>query len=1069
MGSFETAYRQLNEAQKQAVDAIDGPVLVVAGPGTGKTQLLTTRIANILKKTDADPANILCLTFTNKAATNMRDRLVSLIGPASHNVVARTFHSFAAEVMNMYPDSFWNGARLLTAPDAVQLEIIRGILAKLPLNDPLALKFAGAYTAVNDVQRALQLVKEAGLTPDKLRAIIALNTAFINIIEPILVEILQAPLSSKKLSTLQRAIEHLPEQEAATPLISLSTVLKESLAEAIANDEGSGKTVFTSKWKTRWLQTVEGKKGMINERRRNDWWLSLADVYDSYRETLHHRGYYDYSDMLIEVITQLEQNPEMRADIQERFMYVLIDEFQDTNAAQLRLAHLVADHYAAAGKPNLMAVGDDDQSIFAFNGAELNNMLSFRRSYPDTKIIVLEDNYRSSQAILDAAKAIIEQADDRLVKREAAITKNLHAVRPPKESSTIEHVAYPTREHQLSAVTKRIQQTWNSTDGSVAVLARSHDSLKQIAALLLKAKVPVRYEQQSNLLENEPVMQVTTIAEIVIAIQSGDEATVNAKLAELMRHPMWALTPKKLWKLALSNYSEPKWLDSLLDSDDEGLANIGGWLVWLAREASHAPLALMLEYIIGMREGSYLNSPLHDYFLKLQTVSNSYLETLSAIELLRVLSDEFAAGNTPTLGDFVGFIELNRDMQKIVTDESWFASDEKAVQLLTVHKAKGLEFDTVFVVDATEDIWKPRAGGRKPPANLPLQRNGDTYDDYVRLLYVAATRAKHSLIISSYYSDEQGRELLATPLISNIPLQIITKETADEPIIVLENALSWPRLETSNEKALLAGKLEKYALSATGLIHFLDVTGSSPQYFFERHILRLPAAKTANMAYGTAVHSALETAQRLVNSKQFNINTVLDRYDASLRDEHLPPAEFERFLPHGQAILKSLFKNNRLALVPGGLAEQSITNVRLGTARLSGKLDRIDTEDKKLLITDYKTGKPLSSFTTKDQSKAIKAWKHRTQLIFYTLLAQASDRYTTYDSFEGQIIYVEAEKTQDLLRSYIASAEELAQLTKLIDVVWQHIMKLDFPDISGYATNIHGIEKFCQDLLDGSI
>ena len=1069
MGSFKAAYAQLNDAQRQAVDAIDGPVLVVAGPGTGKTQLLTTRIANILQKTDADPANILCLTFTNKAATNMRDRLQSLIGPTAHNVMVRTFHSFAAEIMNMYPDSFWNGARLMTAPDAVQLEIIREILAKLPLDDPLALKFAGAYTAVSDVQRALQLAKEAGLTPEKLRAIIQLNQAFINIIEPQLVKLLQAPLKSKMLAELQATINKLPEQDITAPLISLSTVLKESLNEAVLEDEGTNKTTRTGKWKSRWLQTVEGKKAMWNERKRNDWWLAIADAYESYREVLHHRGYYDYADMLIEVITQLEQNPEMRADIQERFLYVLIDEFQDTNAAQLRLAHLVSDHYAAAGKPNLMAVGDDDQSIFAFNGAELNNTLAFRRSYPNTKIIVLEDNYRSTQAVLDAARAIIEQADDRLVKREATITKNLKAVRPPKEQGIIEHTAYPTREHQLTAVSQRIQQVWNDSEGSVAVLARSHDSLKRIAALLLKAKVPVRYEQQSNLLDNEAVQQATTIAEIAVAIQNGNEATANEKLAELLRHPMWKLTPKALWKLALANYSDPKWLDSLLDSDDEWLATIGSWLVWVAREASHAPLALIVEYILGLREGSYLKSPLHDYFLKLQSVSNNYLETLSAIQLLQALSSEFAAGSTPKLNDFVNFINLNRDMQKVVTDESWFMSGNKAVQLLTVHKAKGLEFDTVFIVDATEDMWKPRAGGRKPPANLPLQHNGDTYDDYVRLMYVATTRAKHTLIASSYYTDEMGRELLATPLIQAFTLTTINKETAEDPVVVLENALAWPRLETSNEKALLQSKLENYCLSATGLIHFLDVTSSSPQYFFERHILRLPAAKTANMAYGTAIHSALETAQRLVNSKQFNLDSVLDRYDATLRDEHLPPNEFKRFLPHGQARLRALFKNKDFVLTPGSLAEQSITNVRLGSALIGGKIDRIDLEDKQLRITDYKTGKPLVSFTTKDRSLAVKAWKHRIQLIFYTLLAQSSDRFTKYKTLESQIIYVEAENAGDMLRTYTPSDEELAATRKLIEAVWKRIMKLDFPDISRYSLDQQGIEDFCQDLISDGL
>ncbi|MGC1176681.1 MAG: ATP-dependent helicase, partial [Candidatus Saccharimonadales bacterium] len=401
---FQAEYTQLNTQQRQAVDAIDGPVLVVAGPGTGKTQLLSLRVANVLHKTDTDPVSILCLTFTNFAATNMRERLAKLVGPSAHSVMVRTFHSFAAEIMDMYPDYFWNGARLSIAPDAVQLQTIQTILSELPLDNPLALKFAGSYTALNDVQQALKLTKEAGLTPEKLRAMIAVNKAYIDTIESQLVDILSPTLSIKKLPELQAAIEALPDQnidDSVTPLTSLSTVIKESFAAASEADAVIGKATQTGAWKRRWLQTVNGQKGMFDEKRRNAWWQALAGVYETYRDRLHEQGYYDYSDMIVEVITQLERHPELLASVQERFLYVMIDEFQDTNAAQMRLAHLVATHYASEGKPNLMAVGDDDQSIFAFNGAELNNMLAFRRTYPTTKTIVLEENYRSTQAILD--------------------------------------------------------------------------------------------------------------------------------------------------------------------------------------------------------------------------------------------------------------------------------------------------------------------------------------------------------------------------------------------------------------------------------------------------------------------------------------------------------------------------------------------------------------------------------------------------------------------------------------------------------------------------------------------
>lgn len=1073
MGQFETEYRKLNKQQRAAVDVIEGPVMVIAGPGTGKTQLLGMRVANILTKTDTMASSILCLTFTNKAATNMRERLLSLVGPTSHNVMVKTFHGFAAEIMNLYPDYFWNGARLATVPEAVQLDIIQDILSDLPLDNPLALKFAGSFSALNDVLTALKLTKEAGLTPEKLRAVLNINLAYIDIIEPQLIKILEQPLSAKKLPALQAAIDKLPDQQlgqSATPLLSMSTLIKEGLAQALAQDEGSNKTINCGKWKKRWIQTVRDKKGMFDERKRNSWWLAVADVYGRYRNELQRRGYYDYADMIVEVISRLEQHPELLADVQERFLYVLVDEFQDTNAAQLRLAQLVADHESQEGRPNLMVVGDDDQSIFKFNGAELNNMRSFRRSYPDTCIVVLESNYRSSQAILNTATRIIEQAEFRLVNQEPDISKRLLAVLPPKQKGKIQHLAYFTRDHQLTEVAKAVKKS-HSQGSSIAVLGRSHASLRQMAAILLQLGVPVRYEQQNNILEHDAVIQVCLIAELVVAIQEGDESVVNACTRTLLQHPMWKLDSESLWRLALVNYSQPHWLDSMLRHQDRKLHAIGHWLLWLSSQARAAPLPLLLEYILGLRESEHLTSPIRGYFTANKEISSEYLQTLSAIQLLRALVSEFSPSSAVSLTDLVRLVKLNQANHKIIANESHFTSGERGVELLTVHKAKGLEFDTVWIIDAIEDEWQPRSGRRKAPANLPLQPYGDDYDDYVRLMYVAATRARHTLFVASYNTDQSGKELLATPLIRTIlpPTAVNTKDAADV-IQVLENSVRWPRLHSGNEAALLKDRLETYSLSVTGLLNFLDVTNGGPRYFFERNLLRLPEAKTPTMAYGTAMHAALETAQRLVNANRFVLGNVMNAYEKALIGEHMPPYEFERYLVHGQGILGRLFNDNLLELPKGSQAEYRLSNILLGGATINGILDRVDLQDKsRLFVVDYKTGKPLNSFDTKDRTKAIKAWKHRTQLIFYTLLARHAFALKDYGSFEGHMIYLEADQARDLIRTYVPSKEETSRLELLVNAVWHKIMKIEFPDVAAYTKNIQGIMKFEDDLITGTI
>lgn len=1072
MPAFENEFSKLNKAQREAVEATEGPVLVIAGPGTGKTQLLSMRVANILRATDADASNILCLTFTNKAAVNMRERLLSLIGPESNKVTVKTFHGFAAELMGGYPDYFWNGARLSTAPDAVQLETVQAILSKLPLSNPLSMRFAGQYTAVDDTLKALRLAKEAGLTPDKLRAIVQANTAYLDIIEPELVEILSQTLSVKKIESLQKAIDSLPEQgiEAnVAPLLSLSTVIKESLAAAIGEDEGTGKTKNTGKWKSRWIQTQNGQKGMFDERRRNGWWLAFCDVYAKYREELHTRGYYDYSDMLLEVIVQLEQSGDLLANVQERFQYVLIDEFQDSNAAQLRLAHLVADHHSAEGAPNLMAVGDDDQSIFGFNGAELNNMLFFDRNYESTKKVVLEENYRSSQAILDTAEGIIEQAEDRLVSRMPDLSKNLIARNPPSAEGEIKHLSYPTREHQLSSVARLIKERRGNSGDSIAVLARGHESLRMLSAILLNLDVPVRYEQQSNILEHEVVKQVVLLAEALAAIAEGNKNLANEKIAALVRHPMWQLDSQELWKLATENFHDPDWLESLRNSKDTEQKQLGEWLMWLSGQSTYQPLAIILEYVLGLYTGRHMTSPVREYYLKKKEVTNDYLHSLSAVRLLRELVVEFSAGPDPSLGDFIRFIKVNSENGRGVTDESLFVSSRDAVELYTVHKAKGLEFDQVFIIDAIEDNWKPRFAGRKPPANLPLQPPGEQDDDYIRLLYVAATRAKHTLIATSYQFNQASKEIMASPFISQVMPAIQAEDTPDiSPIHVLEENLRWPRLVHTEEKASLSNRLSNYRLNATHLLNFLDVAYSGPQAFFERHILRIPEAKTAAQGFGNAMHRALQTAQRLINQDSMDIKKVTEGYAKALQNEHLMSDEHEKFLLHGEETLRHLFNKLDYKLAKGGLAEQHIQDIKVDEATVNGVIDRLDKAGDSVIISDYKTGKPVTNFATRDQTKAVKAWRHSSQLIFYAMLYKNRPSVSSPQDITCQIIYVEAENEKELIRSHRPSSEEIERMQKLVNAVWKKVVSLDFPDISRYPQDINGIKQFEEDLLNGN-
>ncbi len=1071
MTEYQKAFRGLNDKQRQAVETTSGPVLVVAGPGTGKTQLLSTRVAYILRHTDTKPNNILCLTYTNKAAVNMKDRIIELAGQEGTRVPASTFHSFAGEIMNLYPDYFWNAARLSIAPDSVQLDIIESIIAKLPLDSPLSLKFAGQYTLLKDIQSAIGLAKDAGLTPDKLRALIEFNLSYINKIESKFIKILNERLTVKKLPALSAEVEGLTKQEIKAdlyPLTELSTLISNSLAKAMNEDLEAGKCTQTSQWKIRWLQTVNGQRGMFNERQRNQWWLNLAEVYEQYRTELHRRGFYDFADMLVEVVAQLDQNPEILADIQERFSYVLVDEFQDNTPAQLRFAHLVASHYSAEGKPNLMVVGDDDQTIFRFNGAEVNNMLNFERYYPSTAKIVLSDNYRSTQAILNFAKQIIEPADSRLVKLDPSLKKDLQAKQPPKHPGGSKTIAYSSSELQMSEIARGVQKRYRPTQ-TMAVLARNHDSLIKMAGILQRLKVPIRYEQAANILDHEIINQTYLVTKLLLAIDSGDRQIINGLVHQILRWPAWGLPPRQLWQLAADNYPDKDWLESLLASKYRAVRAMGDWFVYLAKVANHQPLAVTIEQIIGLRDSEGFTSPIRDYFCSTnKDQANAYFHGLSAIQLLRNLVHEFGLERQPRLTDLVRYVEINKLNDIIIPDESPFITGTKAVQLLTVHKAKGLEFDHVYIIDAIDDNWRPRVGGRKPPANLPLQPVGEDFDDYMRLMYVAVSRARASVTISSFYQDHSGQDVNLCSIIQGVkPFARVSIDDRRQLITVLEENLRWPQLEAGDERAILNARLENFNLNVTHLLDFLDIVNSGPQHFKERHLLRLPQLQTSKQAFGTAMHDALYQAQALANKKRLNLKAVIAEFKTSLTNEQLPSLEHKRYLAKGQQTLKRLFSMFKYELPPGSLAEYRLRDIRLGKASLSGTLDRLDKADKTTIIVDYKTGRPLSSFDTKDKNQALKAYKHRLQLIFYALLLEAKDG-SYARQISGQMVYVETDDAKKLSRSYTPTQEDKSRLKALIEVVWDRILRLEFPDVSSYKPDIEGIKQFENDLLKGS-
>ena len=282
---FESRYKKLNTAQKLAVDTIDGPVMVIAGPGTGKTELLSMRAANILKQTDTLPESILCLTFTESGATAMRKRLSQIIGKDAYKVAIHTFHSFGSEIINQNGEFFYHGAHFRPADELSSYEIIRGIFDELDYSNPLASKMNGEYTYLSDTLRTISELKRSSLTSDELIAVLDANDLVLDTIEPLLSAVFAARISKttiEQLVPLVAKTAHIDDKPPIPTITPLSRVLADSLETVVDIAQTTGKTTAITAWKNQWLKKNAKGEFVFKTRERQAKLRSLSFIYFQY-------------------------------------------------------------------------------------------------------------------------------------------------------------------------------------------------------------------------------------------------------------------------------------------------------------------------------------------------------------------------------------------------------------------------------------------------------------------------------------------------------------------------------------------------------------------------------------------------------------------------------------------------------------------------------------------------------------------------------------------------------------------------------------------------------------------
>lgn len=1093
---FHKRYSNLNEAQKKAVDTIDGPVMVIAGPGTGKTELLSVRTANILQKTDTLPENILCLTFTDSGASAMRKRLTEIIGKDAYKVAVHTFHSFGSEVINQNGQYFYQGAQFHAADSLSSYEIIHGIFETLNYKNPLSGKSNEEYTYLQDALTAISELKKSGLTSDELIQILDANNGVIEKTEQLLAPVFAARINKNTASQAAEQIETIRKSnwEIALPtIVPLSKVIADSLASAVNETIESGSTKPITAWKNTWFTKDEKGKFVLKSNERQNKLRALSSIYEQYLNRMNEASLYDFDDMILRVVHAMEIFHDLRFNLQEKYQYIMVDEFQDTNMAQMRILHNLTNNEIQGDTPNIMVVGDDDQAIYSFQGADISNIIDFRTNYPKASIITLTENYRSSSNILDGSRDVILQGNGRLENIFDDINKQLKS-NSSKEGSSVtlnEATTIASERHWIANdIKSRIES--GQKPSSIAVLTRRHHEINSLLPYFNKFKIAVNYERRDNVLDLQPIKLIEQLSTILINIAASKHDEVNAMMPELLAHKSWGIEPVDLWKLSIKAYNEhTRWMDIMAVTPK--FTPLHNWLISTAILAIDTPLEQILDIIIGKKDDSINNSdeftsPFYKYFfsdLKSSENPTEYLTYLEGLRAIRSRLREYKPGQAPTLSTFIEFISLNRKTKNTINITRQSIDADDAINIMTAHKSKGLEFDTVYVFNAVDNVWGERARSRNRlinyPENLQIAPAGESDDERLRLFYVAITRAKHQLRISYSLSDDNGKNTLRAAFLINSKWgnnPISAPDTLELQIESTELAWYQPLINPTNAslKDLLMPTLENYKLSVTHLHNFLDVSRGGPATFLLNNLLRFPSAKGPHAAYGTAIHNTLQRAHAyvLANKKHQAIEDIVSDFELSLKSQHLSKKDFDDFLQKGSDALRIFLENKYSSFSISQQTELSFNSQHsmINDAHITGSLDLadIDKKQKTITVTDYKTGKAFSNWYGKTDYEKIKLHKYKQQLLFYKLLVEHSRDYHEYKVESGVMQFIEPSNSGDILSiDENFNQDDINYFIKLINAVWKHIIKLDLPDISNYEPSIKGILSFEQDLIDGII
>jgi DNA helicase-2/ATP-dependent DNA helicase PcrA len=739
-----------------------------------------------------------------------------------------------------------------------------------------------------------------------------------------------------------------------------------------------------------------------------------------------------------------------------------------------------------------MVVGDDDQAIYSFQGAEVGNILAFKDKFEAARIVTLTDNYRSADVVLKQARSVITLGQDRLENYVDEIEKTLIAQNDHAEGN-VHLYEYERIEDERRGLAKRIKAQIDDGEdpGNIAVLARRHHELVSLLPYLHDEGISVNYERRDNVLDADVVQQLCLLANIIVSIADSRFDEADGMLPRLLSHPAWGIDPEALWSLSMSAYRRNVgWLEEMSVRPD--FKPLHTWLFESAQLSLREPAEAVLDRLVGNAEqdtSAEFSSPIYSHYFSSHNIeanAEEYLTFLEALRTIRSKLREYRPDQSVALQGFIEFVELHQRMGSVITSVR-VRSDitTGAVHLMTAHKSKGLEFKHVHIFGAIDTSWGERVRSKARligyPENLPLRPSGESFDERLRLFFVAMTRAKRTLTITYSLLDANGKPSNpASFLVSDGWQPQIEKGTASAVELVSQLEAEWYRplldVEQKTMLELLAPSLESYKLSVTHLNTFLDVSRGGPQNFLLTNLLRFPQQKTPQASYGSAIHRTLQRAHdHLVGTKKPKpLEDILQDYEKQLAGMRLSQKDLLHYTQYGQEVLQAFMSAKGGTFTQTQRTELNFSSQqsRVGNTVLTGSLDLVDIDEttKEVIVTDYKTGKCSSSWNGREDWEKIKLHKYRQQLLFYKLLVEKSRDYSQYTVRRGVLQFVEPDAGGKIVALDLEYDKgELERFSRLVEAVYDRIARLDLPESSNYSPDYKGMLQLETDLLGESI